>query len=192
MRCPRGPKSFVPMRYEILAGRNVTPCFHLPAPIVSIIQMGREGSSMAIPVLANVIAPKTPNTRFTSNTNSGMREGSWCYLDLRLLSDSCTRGMFVCLGWALLLCSLTFSLSSFACKLCSLAVTLKHVLFLDYHLPQYFNKNNCNQINIPFKIKWSNTKNVVSIRILFKYFYLPYVLNKNKSISKSDGLNKTS
>jgi len=41
----------------MLAGKNVTPCFHLPAPIVSIIHIGKEGSSIAIPVLANVIAP---------------------------------------------------------------------------------------------------------------------------------------
>lgn len=41
----------------MLAGKNVTPCFHLPAPIVSIIHIGKEGSSIAIPVLAKVIAP---------------------------------------------------------------------------------------------------------------------------------------
>jgi hypothetical protein len=57
IRCPKGPKRFVPIRYEMLAGRNVTPCFHRSAPIVSIIQMGREGSNMAMPMLANVIAP---------------------------------------------------------------------------------------------------------------------------------------
>lgn len=41
----------------MLAGKNVTPCFHLPASIVSIIQIGKDGSNMAIPVFANVIAP---------------------------------------------------------------------------------------------------------------------------------------
>jgi len=57
IRCPRGPNKFVPMRYEMLAGKKVTPCFHLSAPMVSIIQIGREGSSMAMPMLAKVMAP---------------------------------------------------------------------------------------------------------------------------------------
>ena len=39
------------------AGRKVTPCCQRPASIVSIIQMGSDGSSIAMPVLANVIAP---------------------------------------------------------------------------------------------------------------------------------------
>lgn len=42
----------------MLAGKNVTPCFQRPAPMVSIIQIGSEGSSIAIPIFANVIAPK--------------------------------------------------------------------------------------------------------------------------------------
>lgn len=61
IRCPSGPNKFVPIKYEILAGKNVTPCFHLPAPMVSIIQMGNDGSSIAIPVLAKVIAPISIN-----------------------------------------------------------------------------------------------------------------------------------
>lgn len=66
MRCPKGPNKFVPIRYEILAGRNDTPCCHLSAPIVSIIQIGREGSNMAMPVFANVIAPEINKTNFLS------------------------------------------------------------------------------------------------------------------------------
>lgn len=57
IRCPKGPNKLVPIRYEILAGKNVTPCFHRPADIVSIIHIGNEGSNIAIPVFANVIAP---------------------------------------------------------------------------------------------------------------------------------------
>jgi hypothetical protein len=57
MRCPRGPNKLVPIKYDMLAGKNVTPCFHRPAPMVSIIQIGSDGSSIAIPMLAKVMAP---------------------------------------------------------------------------------------------------------------------------------------
>jgi hypothetical protein len=47
----------------------VTPCFQRPASIVSIIQIGRDGSSIAIPMLANVMAPAThQDTCWLSNT----------------------------------------------------------------------------------------------------------------------------
>jgi len=39
------------------AGRKATPFSHLEEFIVTVIQIGREGSSMAIPRLANVMAP---------------------------------------------------------------------------------------------------------------------------------------
>lgn len=41
----------------MLAGKNVAPCFHFSAFIVSIIHIGNEGSNIAIPILANVMAP---------------------------------------------------------------------------------------------------------------------------------------
>jgi len=46
----------------MLAGKNVAPCFQRLAPIVSIIQIGRLGSSIAMPIFANVIAPGTDRT----------------------------------------------------------------------------------------------------------------------------------
>ena len=58
MRWPSGPNKFVPIKYDMLAGKNVTPCSHLSAFMVSIIQIGNDGSSIAIPVLAKVIAPE--------------------------------------------------------------------------------------------------------------------------------------
>lgn len=39
------------------AGRNATPCSQLDEFMVSIIKSGNEGSRMAMPRLANVIAP---------------------------------------------------------------------------------------------------------------------------------------
>ena len=39
------------------AGKNATPNCHLGVHIVSIIQIGKDGSSIAMPILANVIAP---------------------------------------------------------------------------------------------------------------------------------------
>lgn len=55
--CPIGPKRFVPRRYDTLAGRNAIPVSHASARIVSRIQIGNEGSNMAMPILANMIAP---------------------------------------------------------------------------------------------------------------------------------------
>ena len=46
------------MRYEIDAGRNAAPSCHLGAFIVSIIQIGNDGSSIAMPMFANVMAPE--------------------------------------------------------------------------------------------------------------------------------------
>ena len=56
--CPKGPNKFVPIRYDMDAGRNAAPSCHFSAPILSIIKMGNDGSSIAIPMFANVIAPK--------------------------------------------------------------------------------------------------------------------------------------
>lgn len=54
---PSGPNKLVPIRYDILAGRNTAPCCHLGECIVSIMWSGNDGSNIAIPILANVIAP---------------------------------------------------------------------------------------------------------------------------------------
>ena len=56
--CPKGPNKFVPIRYDMDAGRNAAPSCHFSAFILSIIKMGNDGSSIAIPMFANVIAPK--------------------------------------------------------------------------------------------------------------------------------------
>jgi hypothetical protein len=56
--CPRGPKRFVPIRYEMEAGRNAAPSCHLGASIRSIMKSGSEGSSMPIPMFEKVIAPE--------------------------------------------------------------------------------------------------------------------------------------
>lgn len=60
--CPSGPNKFVPIKYEMLAGRNVTPCSHLSACMVSIIQIGSDGSNIAMPMFAKIIAPKIHKT----------------------------------------------------------------------------------------------------------------------------------
>ena len=39
------------------AGRKAAPSCHFSASILSIMKMGRDGSNMAIPMFANVIAP---------------------------------------------------------------------------------------------------------------------------------------
>lgn len=57
MRCPRGPNKFVPIRYDIEAGKNTIPCSHCLAFILSIMWIVNEGSSIAMPMLAKVIAP---------------------------------------------------------------------------------------------------------------------------------------
>lgn len=43
------------------AGKKAAPCSQLDDFIVSIIQSGSDGSSMAMPMLANVIAPAATN-----------------------------------------------------------------------------------------------------------------------------------
>ena len=48
----------------MLAGRNATPCCQRLAFIVSAIQIGKLGSSMAMPTLAKVIAPKVYSNLF--------------------------------------------------------------------------------------------------------------------------------
>ena len=58
IRCPKGPKRLVPIRYEMEAGKKAAPSCHFSASILSIMKMGKEGSSMAMPILANVIAPR--------------------------------------------------------------------------------------------------------------------------------------
>lgn len=55
---PKGPNMFVPIKYEMDAGKKAAPSCHFSASILSIMKMGSEGSSMAIPMLANVMAPK--------------------------------------------------------------------------------------------------------------------------------------
>ena len=57
IRCPNGPNRFVPIRYEMEAGKNAAPSCHFSASILSIMKIGKDGSNMAIPMLANVIAP---------------------------------------------------------------------------------------------------------------------------------------
>ena len=56
--CPIGPKRLVPIRYEMEAGKKAAPNSHFSASILSIMNIGREGSSIAMPMLAKVIAPK--------------------------------------------------------------------------------------------------------------------------------------
>ena len=58
IRCPKGPKRLVPIRYEMEAGKKAAPNCHFSASILSIMNIGREGSSMAMPILAKVMAPK--------------------------------------------------------------------------------------------------------------------------------------
>ena len=55
--CPNGPKILVPTRYEMEAGRKAAPCSQFDDFIVSIINRGKEGSRMAMPRLAKVMAP---------------------------------------------------------------------------------------------------------------------------------------
>lgn len=58
IRCPKGPNRLVPIKYEMEAGRNAAPCCHLAAFILSIMKIGKDGSSIAMPMLAKVIAPE--------------------------------------------------------------------------------------------------------------------------------------
>lgn len=46
--CPSGPKTFVPIKYEMEAGRKAAPCSQFEALIVSIIQSGKDGSMVVI------------------------------------------------------------------------------------------------------------------------------------------------
>lgn len=55
--CASGPNIFVPIRYDILAGKNAAPRSNEPAPQLSIIHNGSDGSSVAIPKLPIVIEP---------------------------------------------------------------------------------------------------------------------------------------
>jgi len=55
--CPKGPNMFVPIKYEMDAGKKAAPNCHFSAFILSIMKIGKDGSSMAIPILANVMAP---------------------------------------------------------------------------------------------------------------------------------------
>lgn len=55
--CPKGPKRFVPSRYAMLAGRKAEPVCHADALTVSRSHIGKDGSSIAIPILANMIDP---------------------------------------------------------------------------------------------------------------------------------------
>lgn len=48
----------------MLAGKKVTPCCHWTAFILSIIHNGNEGSSIAMPILANVMAPDKRDISF--------------------------------------------------------------------------------------------------------------------------------
>ena len=57
IRCPKGPNRLVPIKYEMEAGKNAAPNCHFSASILSIMNMGKEGSNMAMPMFANVIAP---------------------------------------------------------------------------------------------------------------------------------------
>ena len=57
IRCPKGPKRLVPIRYDMEAGRKAAPSCHFSASILSIMKMGNDGSSIAIPILAKVMAP---------------------------------------------------------------------------------------------------------------------------------------
>lgn len=45
---------------------------HFGAHMVSIIQMGSDGSSMAIPILAKVMAPKTCNILRVIKSNANL------------------------------------------------------------------------------------------------------------------------
>ena len=50
--------NIIPIRYEMEAGKKAAPSCHFSASIWSIIKIGKDGSNMAIPILANVIAPE--------------------------------------------------------------------------------------------------------------------------------------
>ncbi len=56
-----GPNKLVPIKYDMLAGRNAAPSCHFSGFIVFIIHIGNDGSIMAMPILANVIAPAAVN-----------------------------------------------------------------------------------------------------------------------------------
>lgn len=64
------------------AGKKVTPCSHRLAPILSIIQMGNDGSNIAMPKLAKVIAPAAIKMygSETSDFNDGGSD-SWITID---------------------------------------------------------------------------------------------------------------
>lgn len=57
IRCPNGPKILVPIKYEIDAGKNAAPCSQFEDFIVSIIHNGNDGSRIAMPKFAKVMAP---------------------------------------------------------------------------------------------------------------------------------------
>ena len=54
-----GPNMIVPIIYEMLAGRNATPCSHFSAFMIFSIKVGNVGSRVPIPILANISAPET-------------------------------------------------------------------------------------------------------------------------------------
>ena len=82
IRCPKGPKRLVPIRYEMEAGKKAAPNCHFSASILSIMNIGREGSSMAMPILAKVMAPK-----------------KYIYIANKIGCNHTTNGIHVCKKW---------------------------------------------------------------------------------------------
>ena len=56
-----GPNKLVPIKYEMLAGKKAAPNSHFSGFIVLIIHIGKDGSIIAMPILAKVIAPAATN-----------------------------------------------------------------------------------------------------------------------------------
>jgi hypothetical protein len=74
--CAILPNKLVPIKYEMLAGKNAAPNCQFSECIVFIIQMGKDGSIIAIPILANVIAPAA--TKMYGSLIKFLSEGPSC------------------------------------------------------------------------------------------------------------------
>ena len=81
----KGPKTFVPTRYEIEAGRKAAPLSNELAPQDSIIQSGSDGSSMAMPRLPMVIAPEVGTTFGSFGTFVVFLGTFWSYFLIHLI-----------------------------------------------------------------------------------------------------------